>query len=75
MAGLDDEIRAVADGGDPLDLGIGTLFVADPEGHTIELVAADKGTFAGIPLARGAACVARAVLRPDDRAGVPRPLS
>lgn len=49
MAGLEDEIRAVADGGDPLDLGIDTLFVADPEDHRIALVAADKGIFAGIP--------------------------
>ncbi|AMB44841.1 VOC family protein [Methylobacterium sp. J-043] len=50
MASLEYETHAVTDAGDPLDFGIGTLFVADPEGNTIEFVEPDTGIFAEVPL-------------------------
>jgi catechol 2,3-dioxygenase-like lactoylglutathione lyase family enzyme len=34
---------------DPLDFGIGTLFVEDPDGNTVEFLQADRGIAAAIP--------------------------
>lgn len=51
QASLEYEIHWITDGDhDSLEAGIGTVFVADPEGNTVEFVQADKGIFAHYPL-------------------------
>lgn len=39
-------VREIVSSSDTLDWGIGTLFVDDPDGNTIELVQAERGIFA-----------------------------
>ena len=43
---LEWNIREITSTSDTLDWGIGTLFVDDPDGNTIELVQAERGIFA-----------------------------
>lgn len=50
LATLEYRTHAVTDPDDPLDFGIGTLFVADPEGNTVEFVEPGRGIFAEVPL-------------------------
>lgn len=40
------EIREIVSPSDTLDWGLGTLFVDDPDGNTIEFVQAERGIFA-----------------------------
>jgi catechol 2,3-dioxygenase-like lactoylglutathione lyase family enzyme len=40
--------RDVASPDDPLDFGIGTIFVEDPDGNTVEFLQADRGISAAI---------------------------
>jgi catechol 2,3-dioxygenase-like lactoylglutathione lyase family enzyme len=43
---LDWGIREIVSTSDSLDWGLGTLFVDDPDGNTIEFVQAERGIFA-----------------------------
>ena len=45
QAGFDGSERAVVDRDDPLDFGVGSLFVRDPEGNTVEFLQLGRGVF------------------------------
>lgn len=40
--------RAITSADDPLDFGIGTVFVQDPDGNVVEFIEHGRGVFAGI---------------------------
>lgn len=42
------ERRAITNADDPLDFGIGTLFVEDPDGNSVEFLQADRGISAEV---------------------------
>lgn len=44
------ESHRVVDTDDTLDFGVGTLFVSDPEGNTVEFVELGRYIFADVPL-------------------------
>jgi catechol 2,3-dioxygenase-like lactoylglutathione lyase family enzyme len=46
QVGFDGGERVVTAGDDPLDFGVGTLFVRDPDGNLIEFVQPGHGIFA-----------------------------
>ena len=48
--------RPIASAGDPLDFGIGTLFVEDPDGNTVEFLQAGRGILAEVLGATPTAC-------------------
>lgn len=48
QASLDGGFHAVTDPADPLDFGIGSVFIADPENNTVEFLERGKGLFAAI---------------------------
>jgi catechol 2,3-dioxygenase-like lactoylglutathione lyase family enzyme len=47
-ARLDGQVHRVVDPDDPLEFGLGSLFIVDPENNVIEFVQSDKGFFATI---------------------------
>jgi hypothetical protein len=46
QASLDGHVRHVVDADDPLDFGLGSLLIVDPENNVIEFVQKDRGLFA-----------------------------
>jgi transposase len=46
QASLDGQVHHIVDPADPLDFGIGSLFIVDPENNVIEFVQKNKGLFA-----------------------------
>jgi catechol 2,3-dioxygenase-like lactoylglutathione lyase family enzyme len=48
QASLDGQVHRVVDPDDPLEFGLGSLFIVDPENNVIEFVQKDKGFFAAI---------------------------
>lgn len=48
QASLDGQTHSITDRADPLDFGIGSVFIADPENNTIEFLEKGKGLFAAI---------------------------
>lgn len=45
QASLDGQVHHVRDPADPLDFGLGSLFITDPENNVIEFLQKDKGLF------------------------------
>jgi hypothetical protein len=45
----DGDIHRITESADPLNFGIGTVFIIDPENNTIEFLEKNKGLFAIIP--------------------------
>ncbi|MBV8400668.1 MAG: VOC family protein [Acetobacteraceae bacterium] len=48
QASLDGQVHQVRDRGDPLDFGLGSLFITDPENNVLEFLQRDKGLFGSI---------------------------
>ena len=46
---LDGQMHEITDPDDPLDFGIGTVFILDPENNAIEFLEKKKGLFAILP--------------------------
>ncbi len=48
QASLDGDVHRITDSADPLDFGIGSVFIADPENNTVEFLEKGEGLFATI---------------------------